>query len=139
GLPVFVGRVPSECFGCIGMRASHKRVKTLLSCHSEGSVCLPAQAGPRNLLFSWILAKNRFFASLGMTSISLFACMGVFQADLTAARASAQQIEAPQPKSTASVEPSLAGARRLAQEGKFSEAIAQLDALAAKQPGAKGL
>ena len=50
-----------------------------------------------------------------------------------------QQIEAPQPKQTISSETAFADARRLAQQGKFDEAIAQLDALGAKQPGLKGL
>jgi tetratricopeptide (TPR) repeat protein len=50
-----------------------------------------------------------------------------------------QQIEAPQPKQNFSPAAAFAEARRLAQQGKFDEAIAQLDALAAKQPDAKGL
>jgi tetratricopeptide (TPR) repeat protein len=50
-----------------------------------------------------------------------------------------QQLENPQPRSVPSAEPGLAEARRLAQQGKFDEAIAKLDALAAKQPDAKGL
>jgi len=100
-------------------------LKTPLSCHFEGGVC------PRNLFFSWTSATNRFLTSLGMTILVLVT--------LRVGGISAQQIEAPQPKSMVSVEPSFAGARRLAQEGKFSEAIAQLDALAAKQPDAKGL
>jgi tetratricopeptide (TPR) repeat protein len=50
-----------------------------------------------------------------------------------------QQIDAPQPKETISPQSTFAEARRLAQQGQFDEAIAQLDALAAKQPDAKGL
>ena len=50
-----------------------------------------------------------------------------------------QQIEAPQPKQPISPETAFAEARRLAQQGKFDEAIAQLDALDAKQSGLKGL
>jgi tetratricopeptide (TPR) repeat protein len=55
------------------------------------------------------------------------------------ASARPQQIEAPQPKEAASPQPAFAEARRLAQQGKFDEAIAQLEALSAKQPDAKGL
>jgi len=51
----------------------------------------------------------------------------------------AQQIEAPTPKDTVSPQSVVAEAQRLAQQGKFDEAIAQLDALAAKQPDTKGL
>ena len=56
------------------------------------------------------------------------------------AQAAPQQIEAPQPKQTISPESAFAEARRLAQQGKFDEALAQLDALGAKQqPDVKGL
>src|SRR5947209_14813571 len=50
-----------------------------------------------------------------------------------------QQIEAPQPKQTISQQTTIAEARRMAQQGKFDEAIGQLESLAAKQPAAKGL
>ena len=50
-----------------------------------------------------------------------------------------QQIESPTPKETASPQTVIANARRLSQQGKFDEAIGQLDALAAKQPDLKGL
>ncbi|HVH69929.1 MAG TPA: tetratricopeptide repeat protein, partial [Candidatus Dormibacteraeota bacterium] len=50
-----------------------------------------------------------------------------------------QQIEAPKPKEMTSSDPAIAEARRLAQQGKFDEAIGQLEALVAKQPDAKGL
>ena len=49
------------------------------------------------------------------------------------------QIGAPQPKEMISPESTFAEARGLAEQGKFDEAIAQLEALAAKQPDAKGL
>ncbi|HKW32153.1 MAG TPA: tetratricopeptide repeat protein [Candidatus Acidoferrum sp.] len=52
---------------------------------------------------------------------------------------STQQVVAPQPKQTISPDAAFAEARRLAQQGKFDEAIGQLEALAAKQPDAKGL
>lgn len=51
----------------------------------------------------------------------------------------AQQIDSPQPKQPIPPDSSFAEARHLAQEGKFDEAIAQLDAIADKQPDAKGL
>src|SRR5256884_8829176 len=50
-----------------------------------------------------------------------------------------QQIEAPQPKQMISQQTTIAEARRMAQQGKFDEAIGQLESLAAKQPDAKGL
>lgn len=58
---------------------------------------------------------------------------------------SARQGESPKPKQTvaqeawADAKATMAEARRLAQQGKFEEAIAQLEALAAKLPGTKGL
>ena len=55
------------------------------------------------------------------------------------ASADPQQIEAPQPKQTIAPEAAFAEARRLAQQGKLEEAIGQLEALAAKQPEARGL
>ena len=50
-----------------------------------------------------------------------------------------QQIEAPRPKANVSPETAFAEARHLAQQGKFDEAIRELEGLAAKQPAAKGL
>jgi tetratricopeptide (TPR) repeat protein len=50
-----------------------------------------------------------------------------------------QAIDLPKPKETVSAETALDGARRLSQEGKFDEAIAQLEALKAKQADLKGL
>jgi tetratricopeptide (TPR) repeat protein len=50
-----------------------------------------------------------------------------------------QQIEAPQTKQTTSPDTAFAEVRRLAQQGKFDEASAQLEALEAKQPDTKGL
>jgi tetratricopeptide (TPR) repeat protein len=50
-----------------------------------------------------------------------------------------QAIEAPKPKQALSPDSALSEARRLSQQGKFDEAIAQLKALAANQPGLKGL
>src|SRR6266849_4892508 len=50
-----------------------------------------------------------------------------------------QQIEAPKPKEMISPDTAIAEAQRLSQQGKFDEAIGQLEALAAKQPDWKGL
>lgn len=50
-----------------------------------------------------------------------------------------QQIEAPTPRANVSQDTAFAEARHLAQQGKFDEAIAELEGLAAKQPAAKGL
>jgi len=52
---------------------------------------------------------------------------------------SSPQINAPQAKQPVSQPSEVAEARRLAQQGKFDDAIAQLESLAAKQPDAKGL
>lgn len=54
-------------------------------------------------------------------------------------RAGQEKIEAPQPKPAVSADSAFAAARRLAQQGKFDDALAQLRTLAAKQPDAKGL
>ena len=50
-----------------------------------------------------------------------------------------QQVETPTPKANVSPETAFAEARHLAQQGKFDEAIRELEGLAAKQPAAKGL
>jgi tetratricopeptide (TPR) repeat protein len=50
-----------------------------------------------------------------------------------------QQVEAPQPKATVSPDAAIAEARRLAQQGKFDEAIGQLEMLATKEPDLRGL
>jgi hypothetical protein len=67
--------------------------------------------------------------------------MSVFftSAQALAAQELAQAIEAPKPKEKLSPDSALNEARRLSQEGKFDEAIAQLKALAANQPDLKGL
>src|SRR5260370_29560925 len=51
----------------------------------------------------------------------------------------ASPIEAPKPKQTLSPDSALSEARRLSQQGKFDEAIARLEALAANQRDLKGL
>ena len=50
-----------------------------------------------------------------------------------------EQTEAPQAKQTSSPDRAFAEAGRLAQQGKFDDALAQLEALAAKQPDMQGL
>ena len=47
--------------------------------------------------------------------------------------------ETPQPRHDIAAEPAIAEARRLSQQGKYEEAIAKLQALAADQPGLPGL
>jgi tetratricopeptide (TPR) repeat protein len=50
-----------------------------------------------------------------------------------------QAIDAPKPKGAVTPDSTLSEARRLSQEGKFDEAMGQLEALALKEPGLKGL
>ena len=50
-----------------------------------------------------------------------------------------RQIEAPKPKEVISPDTALAEARGLSRQGKFDEAIGQLEALAAKHPDHKGV
>jgi tetratricopeptide (TPR) repeat protein len=50
-----------------------------------------------------------------------------------------QAIGGPKPKGTVKPDTTLSEARRLSEQGKFDEAIAQLEATAAKQPELKGL
>ncbi len=65
------------------------------------------------------------------------ACFGGVQT--LAAQAPSQADDAPKPKQTVSPDNTLSGARRLSEQGKFDEAIAKLEALAAKQPDLKGV
>lgn len=74
---------------------------------------------------------------VALTELAILSLL--FQARALPEHARVQQIETPQPKQTISPETAFAEARRLAQQGKFDEAIAQLDALGSKQPGLKGL
>jgi Flp pilus assembly protein TadD len=55
------------------------------------------------------------------------------------AQTSDQQIDAPKPKQTISPDKVFSDARRLSQRGKFDEAVAELEALGAKEPDLKGL
>jgi tetratricopeptide (TPR) repeat protein len=65
------------------------------------------------------------------------ACVAQMAPEQESAQSSA--IEAPKPKQMTAPNAAFAEARRLAQQGKFDEAIGQLEALAAKQPDTKGL
>ena len=65
------------------------------------------------------------------------ACFGGVQT--LAAQAPSQADDAPKPKQTVSPDNTLSGARRLSEQGKFDEAIAKLEALAAKHPDLKGV
>jgi tetratricopeptide (TPR) repeat protein len=55
------------------------------------------------------------------------------------AQTPAQRIDAPKPKQTVSTDAVFGDARRLLQQGKFDEALAQLESLASKDPDLKGL
>jgi tetratricopeptide (TPR) repeat protein len=54
-------------------------------------------------------------------------------------RAPAQVIDAPKPKGTVTPDTTLSEARRLAEQGKFDEAIEKLETLEQKEPELKGL
>jgi tetratricopeptide (TPR) repeat protein len=58
---------------------------------------------------------------------------------MCAAQTAVQVLEAHKPKEAVSPETEMSEARRLSREGKFDEAIAKLEALAAKDPELKGL
>jgi tetratricopeptide (TPR) repeat protein len=61
------------------------------------------------------------------------------RAQNAAPQGTASAIESPKPKQTISPEYAFAEARRLSQQAKFDEAIAQLEVLKAQQPDTKGL
>ena len=63
----------------------------------------------------------------------------VLLSSVAAVAAGGQAIDAPKPKETVSPETALSDARRLSEQGKFDEAIAKLETLAAKQPDLKGV
>ena len=65
--------------------------------------------------------------------------IGLFFYGSISMHAVTQQTEAPQPKQTVSADGAFAEARRLTQQGKFDDALAQLEALATRQPDTKGL
>jgi tetratricopeptide (TPR) repeat protein len=69
----------------------------------------------------------------------LIASVGACLANMPPMHDLTQQIESPRPKERISPDAAFAEARRLSQQGKFDEAIAQLETLAAKEPGKKGL
>jgi len=71
--------------------------------------------------------------------IGMLAPLALCRAEMRPAPLSPQQIEAPTPKQMVSPDTVLAEARRLSRQGKFDEAMGQLEALAAKQPDTKGL
>lgn len=65
--------------------------------------------------------------------------MGLAVAQEPAAQWQSSSIEAPKPKQSVAPDAAIAEARRLAQQGKFEEALAQLEALSKSQPDSKGL
>ncbi len=77
---------------------------------------------------------------IGLHFILFLTCWASSIADAqTAAKQQGQGIEAPKPKEGVLPESSLNEARRLSQQGKFDEALAKLEGLAAKNPEMKGL
>jgi tetratricopeptide (TPR) repeat protein len=66
-----------------------------------------------------------------------FACFGGVRT--LAAQTVDQAIDAPMPKQAVSPDTGLSDARRLSEQGKFDEALAKLEGLAAKDPERKGL
>src|SRR5690242_3071857 len=81
-----------------------------------------------------ILNTLRLLTLVGLALLPLLC-----QAHALRGHTGTQQIEAPTPKEAVSPHVVIAEAQRLAQQGRFDKAIAQLDALAVKQPNAKGL
>lgn len=70
---------------------------------------------------------------------SLLSICGTASAHVSLHQEPAQPAESTKQPPKGSVDPAIAEARQLAQQGKFDEAIGQLEGLAAKQPGTKGL
>jgi tetratricopeptide (TPR) repeat protein len=69
-----------------------------------------------------------------------FVTGSLISASLAGAQApAAQEIEAPKPKQALSPDSAFSEARHLSQQGKFEEALAQLESLATTQPDLKGL
>jgi tetratricopeptide (TPR) repeat protein len=75
----------------------------------------------------WACASVLLVAGLLLAADSMMACPP------------AQQAEAPKPKQSVAADSEMADARRLAQQGKFDEAIARLEGIAANHPDTKGL
>jgi tetratricopeptide (TPR) repeat protein len=72
-------------------------------------------------------------------ALVLLAAGSMLTANSTGAPPPTQQIEAPRPKQSIATDPEMAEARRLSQQGKFDEAIARLEGIAANHPDSKGL
>src|SRR6266702_3518550 len=80
------------------------------------------------------LSRYFLFVATGLLALT---CFGGVRA--LVGQTAEQAIDAPKPKQTVSPDNTLSGARRLSEQGKFDEAIAKLEALAAKQPDLKGV
>jgi len=81
-------------------------------------------------------AVSAYFLFVG-AGPAAFACFAGVRT--LAAQSGAQTIDAPKPRETVPPEKVLSDARRLSQQGKFDEALAQLEALALKDPELRGL
>ncbi len=80
------------------------------------------------------LSRYFLFVATGLLALT---CFGGVRA--LVGQTAEQAIDAPKPKQTVSPDNTLSGARRLSEQGKFDEAIAKLEALAAKHPDLKGV
>jgi tetratricopeptide (TPR) repeat protein len=80
------------------------------------------------------LSGHFLFVATGLLTLT---CFGGVRA--LVGQTAYQAIDAPKPKGAVTPDTTLSEARRLSQEGKFDEAIGQLEALALKEPGLKGL
>src|SRR5439155_12170875 len=85
--------------------------------------------------------KGRYLTAnlaVGLVAVFLAVC-GMLSAHTISHRVPAQSGEAAKQKPDGSQDPAFAEARRLAEQGKFDEAIGKLEALALKEPELKGL
>ncbi|PYU10821.1 MAG: hypothetical protein DMG37_18975 [Acidobacteria bacterium] len=98
-------------------------------------------AGPTSGRIRYSSAGNSFCLSTIFGGVFLMSFLFLCGAVSGQAQGSKpeKQIETPKPKQIVAPDVAFAESRRLSQQGKFEEAITQLDALAAKQPAPKGL
>src|SRR3989441_5410162 len=94
------------------------------------------------LIFSRVSSRDSSMRSIS-SSVFLLACL-LASANATWAQShpiqqSARPVESPRPAQSAPSDSAFAEARRLLQQGKYDEALSQLQGLAAKEPVLKGL